>query len=104
MPVRARDPDPRGAAEALAIAALGFLGREPERLSGFLALTGIGPTTLRAAAADPGFLTSVLDHVCADEKLLLAFAEADGIDPEAVVRAREALARGAQPAARRRAD
>ena len=52
-------------AEALAIAALSFIASEPERLGRFLALTGIGPESLRAAARDPGFLVGVLDHVAA---------------------------------------
>jgi hypothetical protein len=33
----------------------------------------------------------VLDHLAADEPLLLAFAAAQGINPAAVIRARDAL-------------
>jgi Protein of unknown function (DUF3572) len=43
----------RHAAEALAVAALGFIASEPERLGRFLAMTGIGPDSLRAAAREP---------------------------------------------------
>lgn len=67
---RATRPD----AEALAIEALGFLGRDPERLSRFLGLTGLDAATLRQAAASPGFLGSVLDYVMQDESLLLALS------------------------------
>jgi hypothetical protein len=78
--------------EELAIAALGFLAADPERLARFLALTGLGPQSLRAAAREPGFLSGVLDHVASDESLLLAFAEENGIDPQDVERARAMLA------------
>ena len=64
----------QAAAEQLAIAALGFIAGEPEQLGGFLAMSGIGPDSLREAAREPRFLAGVLDHVMADEALLLAFA------------------------------
>jgi Protein of unknown function (DUF3572) len=83
---------PKEAATELAIAALGFLAGEPERLERFLALTGLGPQSLRAAAREPSFLLGVLDHVASDETLLLAFANENGINPEDVGRARDALA------------
>jgi uncharacterized protein DUF3572 len=82
----------RDAATALAIAALSFIGQDPERLGRFLALSGIGPESLRAAAREPGFLLGVLDHLGGDETLLLAFSEHQGIDPEAIVKARALLA------------
>jgi hypothetical protein len=81
------------AAAALAVAALSFLAGETERFERFLALTGLGPQSLRAAARDPSFLVGVLDHVASDEALLLAFAQENEIDPEDVVRARNALER-----------
>jgi hypothetical protein len=84
----------QAAAEELAIAALGFIAGEPEQLGRFLAMTGIGPNSLRDAARDPRFLAGVLDHVAADEALLLAFAAANEIDPEAVMRARDVLTGG----------
>ncbi len=52
-----------------------------------MSLTGIDPNGLRRAAADPHFLASVLDHVCGDENLLIAFAESSGLKPELVARA-----------------
>ncbi len=88
----ARDNDGgRGRAEALAIAALSFLAEDPERLGAFLALSGIGPESLRAAAGEPHFLAGVLDHVVSDERLLLDFATHQGVDPFDVTRARQAL-------------
>src|ERR1700681_3508973 len=80
------------AATALAVAALGFLAGEHERLERFLALTGLGPQSLRAAAREPSFLLGGLDHDEDDENLLLGIANENGIDSEDVGRARDALA------------
>lgn len=79
------------AALDLAAAALGFLASDSERLGRFLALSGLAPGDVRAAAADPGFLPAVLDYVLADETLLVAFAASQGTPPERVSRARAAL-------------
>jgi hypothetical protein len=86
------NPNAQEAASAIAIAALTFIGEEPERLGQFLALSGIGPESLRAAAREPDFLLGVLDHLIGDEALLLAFAARDAIDPLDVLRARDVLA------------
>jgi len=82
----------REGAETLAIAALGFIAADPERLGRFLAITGIGPDSIRAAAREPRFLAGVLDHITGDEPLLRAFAAQRGIDPGEVVRARDMIA------------
>jgi hypothetical protein len=95
MAGRPRNADPRArqaAATGLAIAALSFIASEPERLGRFLALTGIGPESIRAAASEPDFLLGVLDHLVSDEALLLEFANEQNIDPDDVARARQALA------------
>jgi hypothetical protein len=89
---RQAERERQAAAEDLAIAALGFIAAEPERLSRFLALTGIAPTSIRAAAREPQFLVGVLDHILNEERLLLDFAAENDVDPEAVMRARDALA------------
>jgi hypothetical protein len=81
----------REAAEMLAIQALGFIAEEPERMSAFLGATGIAPEAIREAAGSPGFLGGVLEHMLADESLLLAFAERAGLDPAELARARRAL-------------
>lgn len=82
----------REAAIEVAVAALSFIAAEPERLGRFLALTGIGPDSIRSAAADPAFLAGLLDYVTGDEVLLVSFAEQSEIDPEDVGRARATLA------------
>jgi len=82
-------------AEALAIQALTFLAEEPERLSRFLAVTGIAPDEIRAAARAPGFLTGVLEHLTADERLLMDFAKAASLDPAEIGKALATLGGGA---------
>jgi hypothetical protein len=84
----------RKAAENLAVQALAYLAGEPELLARFLALSGIGPDTIRTAAADPQFLVGVLDYVAGDEHLLVAFADHVQMRPEAIARARTALSGG----------
>jgi hypothetical protein len=79
------------AAEALAIQALNYIAVDTERLGRFLALTGIGPGEIRAAAREPGFLAGVLDHVACHEALLVEFAADAGIDPAEIRKARAAL-------------
>jgi hypothetical protein len=86
----------RESAETLAIEALGFVAGEPESLAHFLAASGIGPATLRRAAADPAFLAGVLDFLLANEPLLVAFAGRAGIPPERIGEARRALSSGAE--------
>jgi Protein of unknown function (DUF3572) len=58
----------------------------------FLALTGIGPESIRAAAHEPQFLLGVLDHLAGEEPLLLAFAAENAIPPSAVMEARDTIA------------
>jgi len=82
----------REAAESLAIQALNFLAGDPDRLGRFLTATGIGPQQIRAAAASPGFLAGVLDHVASEDALVTAFAAEAGVEPAQIERARAALA------------
>ena len=81
----------RETAEILAIQALSFIAAEPERLNGFLGATGLTLERLRESANEPDFLAGVLEHMLADESLLLAFADSAAIDPTDVTRARSAL-------------
>ena len=83
--------NPREVAEIVAIQALSFIAGEPERLGLFLAESGIGPETLRAAAADPRFLGSVLDFVMRDEATVKAFADASKLHPTNIAAARQVL-------------
>jgi hypothetical protein len=83
--------NPREVAEIVAVQALSFVAGDPERLGLFLAESGIGPETLRSAAADPHFLASVLDFVLRDDATVRAFAAASELDPTTIAAARDAL-------------
>jgi Protein of unknown function (DUF3572) len=83
--------NPREAAEIVAVQALSFIAGEPERLGLFLAESGIGPETLRTAAADPHFLGSVLDFVLRDDATVRAFAAVSQLHPTNIAAARQAL-------------
>ena len=83
--------NPREVAEIVAIQALSFIAGDPERLGTFLAESGIGPETLRTAAADPHFLASVLDFVMRDDATVKAFAAASQLHPTNIAAAHQAL-------------
>ena len=89
-PISAR----REAAEAIAIQALAYLAGDEERFARFLALSGADASDIRAAAAQPGFLAGVLDHVASDESLLTAFAGEIGVPPADVAKAHAELTGG----------
>ena len=83
--------NPREVAEIVAIQALSFIAGDPERLGAFLAESGIGPETLRSAAADPRFLASVLDFVMRDDATVKAFASVSQLHPTNIAAAHQAL-------------
>ncbi len=91
-PLPARQPQlSKAAAESIAIEGLSFLAGNSARLDRFSALSGLGPNNLRAAAAEPGFLAAILDHLASDESLLLAFAANTGHFPAMIAKARDIL-------------
>jgi Protein of unknown function (DUF3572) len=83
---------PHERANAFALDALIFIANDEEEMSRFLAETGFDPTDLRTMTHDPGFAGAMLDYLCSKESLLMAFAEARGVDPSAVEHARQYLA------------
>ena len=74
-------------AQVIALNALTFLVEEPDRARRFMGVTGATPETIREGAGEHGFLRGVLEYLCADEPLLLVFAESAGIAPESIDRA-----------------
>lgn len=86
------------AAAQMAIEALGWLAADEERLERFLALSGLGPQNLRQAAAEPRFLTAILDYLASNEALLVDFARENAHSPEEVARA-HAILRGPEAGA-----
>ena len=83
-------------AENLAAGALAFLASEPSRLVRFLGDSGLEPGELAANAGEAHILAAVLDHLCADESLLLVFASDKQMQPEQVVAA-QVLLSGPRP-------
>jgi hypothetical protein len=93
--MKARGPMTPEAAEGLAIQALTFIAGDGDRLGRFLATTGIGPSQIRAASGEPGFLGGVLAYLVADDRLAAAFAAEAGCDPADIAKAHAAL--GGEP-------
>ena len=83
--------NPRQVAEIVAIQALSFIAGDPERLGLFLAESGIGPESLRAAATDPHFLANVLDFVMRDDATVKAFSSVSQLHPTNIAAAHQAL-------------
>lgn len=85
----------REIAETLGLEALQFVVADDQELSAFTAQTGMGLDDLRTGAADPQSLGTVLgallDFVLAEERRVLAFCEAFGLEPDQPGRARLAL-------------
>ena len=81
----------RDEAQSVAILALSYLARDPDRLDRFTGWTGLAIDDLAQAVANPDMLGGVLDYLLGDEKLLLEFAEDAGLAPEDPARARRAL-------------
>jgi Protein of unknown function (DUF3572) len=86
-------------AEAMAATALGALAEEPDRLSRFMAETGLEPQDLMARAGSRDILSAVLEYVLADESLLLVVAAANQVKPEALGEALAVLQKPTQGSA-----
>ena len=75
-------------AEALALRALAFLAGDEDRFHRFLLSAGTTAEDVRRRAAEPEFLSGVIDHLLTDEALLVAFAEDAALEPSSVAAAR----------------
>ncbi len=82
-------------AETLALTALGWLVGNEELLPVFLGSTGASIEDLRARAAEPDFLASVLDFLLLDDSWVLAFCDANAVPYEQPGLARSMLSGGA---------
>ena len=82
-------------AETVALTVLGWLVGHEELLPVFLGATGGTLDDMRARAADPDFLISVLDFVLMDDDWVREAAAAQGRPPEDLLRARHGLPGGA---------
>jgi hypothetical protein len=77
MPKTLLDAD---TAAALSFRALAFLAGDENRLGRFMALTGIEPAAIGALAQERSFQAAVLEHLLADETMLLQFCESEAIN------------------------
>jgi hypothetical protein len=75
----------REEAENVALGAFAFITSDEERLGRFLAVSGLGPDTIRSAASSPGFFAGVLDYVVSDEPLLIALSKELNTKPEHIM-------------------
>lgn len=80
-------------AERLAIAALGWISADIDRIGRFVDRTGVRADRIRQAAASRDFLLGVLEHVMSDEEwLLMPFCGVSKASPREVCEARDILA------------
>ena len=77
---------------ALALQALGWILSDEPRAERLLAMTGLGPDTLRGSLGDPATLAAILSFLAAHEPDLVTCAEALAVRPEALVAAALRLA------------
>lgn len=84
----------RDEAEEIATTALGYVASDGKLLSRFLALTGIEPSDIRSAAAEPGFLAGVLQFILAHPPTLAEFIAASELKPERIDLALRTLPHG----------
>ena len=87
----------RDSAETIALQALGWLAGNDELLPVFLGSTGVSEAELRARAAEPEFLASVLDFLTMDDAWITGFCDAHGLSYTLPIRARAALPGGDLP-------
>ncbi len=86
-----KSPLSREDAQEIAIRTLTFLAGDEERMSRFLALSGMGPQDIRDNANEAGFHVALLDYLMSDEALLLTFCGNENIDPQLIAPAHHLL-------------
>ena len=76
----------------LAIKPLAYISQSESEMAKFLTLTGIAVADVIRLKENLKFLGGVLDFMCADESLLLAFCASENFAPEQIQAARHHLA------------
>jgi hypothetical protein len=84
----------RNSAETLAAEALAWIAADGDLLGVFLGSTGLSPDDLRARAAKPDFLASVLDFLLMDDGWVTAFCDATNRSYATPMQARASLPGG----------
>ncbi|MDO6726359.1 DUF3572 domain-containing protein [Cognatishimia sp. 1_MG-2023] len=83
-------------AETIALQALGWLAANEELMPVFLGASGASIDDLKAQAANPEFLGSVLDFLTMDDAWVIQFCDSVNLDYTTPMMARQALPGGAQ--------
>jgi hypothetical protein len=73
------------------LSALAWTLEDPTRARRLLDLTGLTPDDLRSRAGDRSILAALLDFLAGHEPDLIACAEAIGVGPADLIRARDGL-------------
>jgi Protein of unknown function (DUF3572) len=81
-------------AETIALRALAWTLTQPDEIGGFLNATGAAAGDLAGRAGDPLFLAAVLDFLLAEDRRVIAFCDAEGLDYGQPMQARAALPGG----------
>ena len=89
---RPHEHDPADA-DALALNALGWVLTDDQRAERLLSLTGLTPDILRERLTDRAVLSAVLEFLANHEPDLLLAADALSVEPQALLDAKEKLAR-----------
>jgi len=84
------------AAETFGLQALAWLAENEELLPVFMGASGASVSDLRARAAEPEFLVSVLDFLMMDDAWIVEFCAAYGHACEAPMQARQSLPGGGE--------
>ena len=82
-----RQPETLPDSATLALDALVWTLGDPDRAQRLLAITGLDPADLRARLDDPAVLAASLGFLLANERDLVACADALGVAPAALARA-----------------
>ncbi len=86
-------------AEVVALQAFEFIASSDEQLDRFMSVSGFDAGSLGHLVQTRHGLAGLLDYLCGDESLLLAFCETAGIAPHTPVQALVALQRPASTGA-----
>ena len=87
----------RETATVTGLQALSHIAADEDLFGAFLGQAGTDAADIRDRATDPEFLGFVLDFLLQDDERVLGFAGAQGMAPEQVAQARQALPGGDVP-------
>jgi hypothetical protein len=85
MPLRKLNPNTDSSIIALNL--LEFIASDEDRMAAFLGASGLDVGDLRQRAADPQFLSGVMDYAFGNEQLLMEFSKQRRISLDEIARA-----------------